>query len=104
MTDVTVEAAWKAYGERLLAVAERSKRTLAETDCTAFAAVIEALAAADAQKSSCAELPASVTSEMLDAWEAAGLLVSYTGAEDPLKLATQLVGVYAALRAQTAGN
>ena len=47
MTDVTVEAAWKAYGERLLAVAERSKRTLAETDCTAFAAVIEALAAAD---------------------------------------------------------
>ena len=50
MTDVTVEAAWKAYGERLLAVAERSKRTLAETDCTAFAAVIEALAVADAQK------------------------------------------------------
>lgn len=87
MTDVTVEAVWKAYGERLLAVAERSKRTLAETDCTAFAAVIEALAAADAQKSSCAELPSSVTSEMLDAWEAAGLLVSYTGAEDPLKLA-----------------
>ena len=28
MTDVTIEAAWKAYGERLLAVAERSKGRL----------------------------------------------------------------------------
>ena len=32
------------------------------------------------------------------------LSVKLKKAEDPLKLATQLVGVYAALRAQTAGT